>query len=129
MPARGMLLEVPFLRRAPEIECAWRLPITTAPGCHTEKETLLPKVMIDAGVLVRDEDLQRLAQYIEPVQLDRDDARQAPRQIVDAIMRPSGDQERARLGRVVDRLYDIHIPLVTANVDIAERGCNDRRCC
>jgi len=73
LPARGMLLEVPFLRRAPEIECAWRLPITTAPGCHTEKETLLPKVMIDAGVLVRDEDLQRLAQYIEPVQLDRDD--------------------------------------------------------
>ena len=73
MPVLGMLLEVPFLRRAPEIECARRLSITTAPGCHTEKEILLPKVMIDAGVLVRDEDLQRLAQYIEPVRIDWDD--------------------------------------------------------
>ena len=33
---------------------------------------MLPKVMIDAAVLVRDEDLRRLAQYIEPIRIDRD---------------------------------------------------------
>lgn len=34
---------------------------------------MLPKVLIDAGVLVRDEDWRRLSRFVEPVRVERDD--------------------------------------------------------
>ena len=34
---------------------------------------MLPKVLIDAGVLLRDEDWQRLSQFVEPVRVERDE--------------------------------------------------------
>ena len=34
---------------------------------------MLPKVLIDTGVLVRDEDWRRLSRFVEPVRVERDD--------------------------------------------------------